>query len=198
MRRSPLTSPGPAAPALLTIGSAGCGDWQSVVEDILKHSGEPSPTPSTDAGVAPTCDYEGKPYPLGATFPASDGCNKCSCDKSGLTCTKLDCSGGGGSTGSDCEKVPVTGENGACVPYPTWKMTSVDICTARGAVLTDLVFSDTCEDGQSTRQAILVCCKARPANDVQCQQTKDADGKPCTLCVDANGVVVKTDCRNPQ
>ena len=38
---------------------------------------------SVDAGV--TCDYQGKTYALGATFPAGDGCNTCTCGTNGQT-----------------------------------------------------------------------------------------------------------------
>jgi len=38
------------------------------------------------------CDYEGRHYPEGASFPASDGCNSCSCGPGGLVaCTKRLC-----------------------------------------------------------------------------------------------------------
>ncbi|HVJ91264.1 MAG TPA: hypothetical protein VM580_15780 [Labilithrix sp.] len=40
-----------------------------------------------------TCSYSGKSYAVGATFPASDGCNTCTCNSTGsVTCTRLSCS----------------------------------------------------------------------------------------------------------
>jgi hypothetical protein len=47
------------------------------------------------AGAAGTsCVYEGKTYPDGARFPASDGCNSCTCHAGSLSCTLVDCVGG--------------------------------------------------------------------------------------------------------
>src|SRR4051794_33846564 len=38
------------------------------------------------------CDYNGKAYAVGDTFPASDGCNQCSCGPHGeLQCSARDC-----------------------------------------------------------------------------------------------------------
>jgi len=195
MRISPLASMSfAAATTILALGGAGCGDWQSVVDDVLKHSGDHSTPP------AGSCDYGGKVYPVGVSFPSTDGCNTCQCDKDGVSCMLRACPGGGsgGSSGSSsCEKVPVTADSGECVSYATWKLSSSELCAARGEVLNDLVFADTCEDGQSTREVILVCCKAQPANDIQCKPSVDSSGRTCTVCVDATGAVVKTDCREP-
>ena len=192
MRMTPFASMSfLAATAVFAVGGAGCGDWQSVVDDILKHSGDHSSPPSSGG----TCDYGGKPYPLGSSFPSKDGCNTCQCDKNGVSCTLRACGGGGNAGTSSCEKVPVTADSGECVPVSTWKASSTELCAARGAVLNDLRPADTCEDGQSSRQVILVCCQAQPANDVQCKPTVDAAGRNCTVCVDASGSVIKTDCR---
>jgi hypothetical protein len=38
-----------------------------------------------------TCSYEGQSYAHGASFPAADGCNTCSCSASGVACTKMAC-----------------------------------------------------------------------------------------------------------
>lgn len=196
MRISPFASMSfAAATTVLVLGGAGCGDWQSVVDDVLKHSGDHgSPPPSGG-----TCTYAGKPYPIGSSFPSEDGCNTCQCDKNGVSCTLRGCSDGGtgGSPGaSDCEMVPVTADSGECVSYSTWKTSSGELCAARGATVKDLQLADVCEDGMSARQVILVCCKAQPANDVKCQPSVEYDGRPCTVCLDAAGVVVKTDCRS--
>jgi len=192
MRRAPFASMSfAAATTVLALGGAGCGDWQSLVDDVLKHSGDHS-TPPAPGG---TCDYGGKPYPVGSSFPSQDGCNTCQCDKNGgVSCTLRACSSDGGTGAPSCEKVPVTAESGECLSYAIWKTSGPDLCAARGALLNDIQFADTCEDGQSTRQVILLCCQAQPANDVKCQPTVDAAGRKCTVCVDAAGVVIKTDC----
>jgi hypothetical protein len=51
-----------------------------------------------------SCKYDGKGYRAGDTFPASDGCNTCTCDKDGgVTCTSKAC----GSSGRACgESLP--------------------------------------------------------------------------------------------
>jgi hypothetical protein len=44
-----------------------------------------------------TCSYAGTPYHAGATFPATDGCNTCSCTSSGaVACTLMACLGDSG------------------------------------------------------------------------------------------------------
>lgn len=48
----------------------------------------------TDAGTSQpgTCDYNGKPQPVGAWFPSADGCNKCQCVKEGyVECSMEKC-----------------------------------------------------------------------------------------------------------
>lgn len=38
------------------------------------------------------CEYNGESYDLGETFTAADGCNTCSCDDEGVSCTEMGCS----------------------------------------------------------------------------------------------------------
>ena len=40
-----------------------------------------------------TCEHDGAVYELGESFDAGDGCNSCSCSKSGVACTQMDCGG---------------------------------------------------------------------------------------------------------
>ncbi len=48
---------------------------------------KPIPTPPP-----PTCTYNGTPYQFGQTFPATDGCNTCTCTYSGqVSCTEMAC-----------------------------------------------------------------------------------------------------------
>ena len=43
-------------------------------------------------GAPPVCEYNGKTYEVGKSFPSSDGCNTCSCDPSGqVACTLMAC-----------------------------------------------------------------------------------------------------------
>ncbi|HQY63165.1 MAG: hypothetical protein IPQ09_17650 [Myxococcales bacterium] len=55
-----------------------------------------------DAGGA--CSYDGKVYPDGATFPATDGCNTCTCTAATVGCTKRACADAGdaGDAGYTC------------------------------------------------------------------------------------------------
>ena len=56
--------------------------------------------PCGDAGVM-TCSSGGKTYPAGATFPATDGCNACTCNEDGfVSCTVKACESDAGASGS--------------------------------------------------------------------------------------------------
>jgi len=78
---------------------------------------------------ASTCTYEGRPYPGGATFPATDGCNTCSCSEAGVACTKIACpvTDGGAMTGvctpgqdQTCNENPaISSLRGRCQPDGT-------------------------------------------------------------------------------
>ncbi|HOD25399.1 MAG TPA: hypothetical protein PKK83_24090, partial [Polyangiaceae bacterium] len=38
------------------------------------------------------CEYDGKSYKVGDSFPAADGCNSCACNEDGsVVCTLVDC-----------------------------------------------------------------------------------------------------------
>ncbi|MEM1009655.1 MAG: Kazal-type serine protease inhibitor domain-containing protein, partial [Myxococcota bacterium] len=50
----------------------------------VKFKGECKSTPKT-------CTYNGKTYKDGETFPAGDGCNKCTCTQGRAACTKIAC-----------------------------------------------------------------------------------------------------------
>lgn len=39
-----------------------------------------------------SCSYDGKRYASGDSFPATDGCNNCSCDDGSVECTEIGCS----------------------------------------------------------------------------------------------------------
>jgi len=47
----------------------------------------------------PGCIHDGQSYPIGEEFPASDGCNSCSCTEDGVLCTEIGC----GSPPNTCE-----------------------------------------------------------------------------------------------
>jgi hypothetical protein len=178
-----------AATTILTLGGAGCGDLKDLADELLSHNG--GATGGASGSTGPRCDYQGKTYDLGASFPSVDGCNACTCDKGGIACTEKACTP---PPAQSCEKIPVSGAKGECVPVDQWKIQGVDVCVQRGASISSLELGGLCEDGVTARAAIIVCCKATPANDVQCLNSVGADGVPCTVCTDASGVVAKTDC----
>jgi Pacifastin inhibitor (LCMII) len=198
-----------AVTTLLTFGVAGCGDLKDIADDILSHEGDGAGGAGGAGGSGGSggaggssesgCDYEGKTYPLGSSFPSTDGCNVCSCDKTGgVACTLKACAEPPPSP--SCEKVPVTTTTGECLPFTTWKvqLEKGEVCAERGESMNTLSFGEACADGASSREVIVVCCKATPANDVTCAQSADANGASCTVCTDASGKVVKTDCGNKQ
>jgi hypothetical protein len=49
------------------------------------------PCDSKPLGGLDACTYEGKSYASGATFPAGDGCNTCSCQDGSVACTLVGC-----------------------------------------------------------------------------------------------------------
>jgi hypothetical protein len=50
------------------------------------------------------CEYEGKKYAAGETFPAADGCNDCTCSEDGsVACTERGCKQCGGWLGPTCD-----------------------------------------------------------------------------------------------
>jgi len=65
-------------------------------------------TSSVGGATSSGCFYGGNNYAVGASFKSADGCNSCSCDKSGsVACTDMACavggaSGAGGSPGQTC------------------------------------------------------------------------------------------------
>jgi hypothetical protein len=49
---------------------------------------------SSSAGTGTSsagCEWNGDRYAVGASFPAGDGCNSCTCSASGVSCTEADC-----------------------------------------------------------------------------------------------------------
>jgi hypothetical protein len=57
------------------------------------------------------CTYAGQNYADGDGFPATDGCNSCSCEDGSVGCTEIGCSSGGGADPGQppisCEQVGV-------------------------------------------------------------------------------------------
>jgi len=125
---------GPDVPAIDAGGDASPFD---VPPSCLDVSGNPIPCSAGDGGpqvdasadVAATCTYGGKTYADGATFPAADGCNTCSCSTAGMTCTTTACPlTDGGATMGGCrpgqdqtcnENPAISSLRGKCQPDGT-------------------------------------------------------------------------------
>lgn len=104
-------------------------------------------------GEIDVCTYEGEGYALGERFPAADGCNTCTCEKTGsVSCTEIACSLDGGSA-------PDGGNGGTC-SYggsvydvgETFKGTdgcNTCSCTEEGVACTLVGCVSTCRDGEN-------------------------------------------------
>jgi hypothetical protein len=69
-------------------GCCSCGAGEEMVIDGVPHTC----TGGCWAPDAETCTYDGRVYEVGDSFPATDGCNHCFCDASGLVaCTAMAC-----------------------------------------------------------------------------------------------------------
>lgn len=69
--------------------------------------------PTTDGGTS-SCGYLGKTYPVGASFPSSDGCNTCSCQSGGdVACTLRACFDAGVDGPTTCDYAGVRYKDGA-------------------------------------------------------------------------------------
>lgn len=81
---------GPGLVAVLIWGTA-CGGASERSDASGGGAASASSGGSAGAPGRKNCVYEGKTYAEGASFPASDGCNSCSCDSGQLACTQLGC-----------------------------------------------------------------------------------------------------------
>jgi len=62
------------------------------------------------------CMYDGKPYPAGASFPSSDGCNTCSCTTDGMiACTLKACIDSGMPTDASTDGITCFNANGTVI-----------------------------------------------------------------------------------
>src|SRR5262245_19935924 len=84
-------------------GGAGGGSGGGVSSDSGVSAGAGGQSGDDGGSVedhAISCSRDGVTYPVGATFPAGDGCNTCSCSSSGqVICTRCACIAGDAGTG---------------------------------------------------------------------------------------------------
>jgi hypothetical protein len=109
---SAVSGPGGEAGAGASAGSAGAGSAGAGPGSAGAGPGSAGAGPgSAGAGAAGgassgACVYGGKSYPAGATFPASDGCNVCSCQNTGaVNCTAKACANDCSVIGADYASV---------------------------------------------------------------------------------------------
>jgi len=181
-----------AAVLLLAVAAApGCGSLEDLANDLLSQH-------SDGGGGGPQCTYGGKEYPTGASFPSQDGCNTCSCQMGSVACTEKACGTGGSTgTGPTCEKLMVPTAGAGCSTSGDLKQASARVCGDKMEVLADVELLGICADGGSAQGAIAICCTPTPPADgtsISCSPGMQPSGAPCTVCVDASGAVVKTDC----
>jgi hypothetical protein len=95
MPRTSLRRPLLLLLAATTLSGIGCGDDGPLPSDagVDGPGADTAPADAVQgADTAPvTCSYGGQTYALGATFPATDGCNTCTCSATGVGCTKIGC-----------------------------------------------------------------------------------------------------------
>ena len=109
---------------------------------------------ATAGAAGSSCAYQGKSYPDGARFPASDGCNSCACQAGSVSCTLLACTQGCQSGGQWYQ------------PGQTFKL-DCNTCTCQvdGSVsCTEAGCQDQCAALQDQYTAALKRAKACDAN----------------------------------
>jgi hypothetical protein len=127
------------------------------------------------------CDYGGKHYGSGTTFPASDGCNTCSCNTSGAAvCTSQTCSGGacGGLTGAKCPSGQYCSFASGCGASD-----QQGTCQAPPTICNDAVVSVCGCDGKTYPNA---CYAARASQSVQ----KTGECMPAPTSCTYNGMTL--------
>jgi hypothetical protein len=78
------------------------GCMETEIAKVCDSDGECKPQPTVQCGTE-TCTYDGMEYPVGATFPATDGCNTCQCEAGGTVgCTEKACMMCGGLADIQC------------------------------------------------------------------------------------------------
>jgi hypothetical protein len=110
--------------------SAGSLDARPICFD---NQGNQIPCP-TDGGAS-VCEYLGKTYMIGSSFPSSDGCNTCSCQTTGsVACTERACFDAGVDAPTTCDYAGVRYVAGAT--FPSTDGCNTCSCSATGVACT--------------------------------------------------------------
>ena len=105
---SPTSGPGggPSDPCLEVACGTPCSTCTTEpCPDIVQWCNANGECTSADPVCGVTCTYDGQTYPVGASFPSSDGCNTCDCAADGtVACTDMACQECGGIAGLACDE----------------------------------------------------------------------------------------------
>jgi hypothetical protein len=161
---------------------------------------------------AKTCSYGGETYATGQTFPATDGCNTCSCGQDGaVACTKRACPPPSCDFAAAFEYGDVGGlrlyaDRTYLAPGPTYRhqrnparsdvvstgcMPALPMCNATGRIGADEVTA-------ALADADVVAALASPTPPVYGRDTRPADGTVFELArADGRGLLVGSECPSP-
>jgi len=118
-----------------------------------------------DGGVD-VCTYAGKTYPAGASFPASDNCNRCTCGADGLvSCTEMGCVDAGADAATTCNyqgKVYAVGDH-----FPASDGCNTCTCWQGGIVPCTVI---ACQDAGATKDAGVITGVCKPGQDSMCNE----------------------------
>jgi hypothetical protein len=151
---------------LLAVASAGCEDWQHVLDGVpLPDRAPTTPEKTGTGGVSGAAGAPGTGVASkceGTTGPKGEACKTCY-DPSGMIvyqeCAPVDPTGAAGSSGSSDPQMCVKFEDGgpgSCKDPSTWKDYGWDYCKAQNLALTDLALGPDC--GGGFQSATYVCC----------------------------------------
>lgn len=155
------------------------------------NKGNTTACPTTDAG-AQTCDYLGKPYPVGSSFPSSDGCSTCSCQAGGeVACIQRACFDAGVDGPTVCDYAGLRYAAGAA--FPATDGCNTCSCSASGVACT----KKACvPDAGSVDGSVITgaCTAGKVGADQACNEdptvsTLRGKCKPDGSCECPNGVV---------
>lgn len=111
----------------------GCGDIELEADD---------PGLGINGIVKSHCEYEGKKYAPGDSFPAPDGCNTCGCNPDGtVACTAMFCEADAGTNGGTCSWNGTVYQPGDSVPSPDGCNTCG--CNPDGSITCTAMYCDT-------------------------------------------------------
>ncbi len=142
---------------LLALAATACGG------QAQKGSGD-------DDGAKRGCEYDGRTFPSGASFPATDGCNRCSCEDGDVSCTLVDCLDGcahGSAFYAVGQSFPASDGCNTCVCEASGRVScSESDCSSCMDIAAD--FSAALEDARACDPARRDSCSQRVTSGLVC------------------------------